>query len=561
MSGNWKGAKGTRYTAALLLVLILVVVGYWGWLYETGRGPVAKPLPGGAGEAGVAASPDGDPDATAPGHIFNGRVTGVICDVNGDSFVIKDSATSTLVTVATGTGTAVRRGKRQLTTSQLSLGTAASVVGTFSREGFINAREVVVTGRGSLSTAKPWWQRIINWSWRQPPASQGSPYPEGGVVPGMPPPGVGGAIGAPSTRTPAPAPPKAAPINHIIYVIQENHAFDNYFGTFPGANGIPAGTKLPETPGGPPMVAPFHLTNLNHDLPHAFDVAHRAYNGGKMDGFVYAEKSKDTMGYYDGTDLPNYWAYAREFTLMDGFFSSLMGPSLPNHLYTVAAQSGGVENNLKAAPESGFNFPTMADLLSKSNISWRYYDGKKDPLKFSLWNPLPGFREFQQDRSLAHNLVPSSQFYADLMNGMLPRVSWVVPNGVESEHPTQNVQLGMWYVTSLVNAVMKSPYWKDTVIFLTWDDYGGFYDHVAPPQLDKYGYGPRVPTIVISPYAKKGFVDHTTYDFTSVLKFIEERFGLPALTERDRTANDMMAAFDFSQTPLAPKVITPKSTR
>jgi phospholipase C len=351
--------------------------------------------------------------------------------------------------------------------------------------------------------------------------------------------------------------PSTDPIEHILFVIQENHTFDNYFGTYPGADGLPRGLRVPTSPGGAPTLSPFHFTSpLTHDLTHTWEAARAAMNGGKMDGFGSAEGSPSTMGYYDRSDLPNYWAYAESFTLCDRFFSSLAGPSLPNHLYTVAAQSGGVVKNLSQPPEGGFDFPTIAELLGKSDTSWRYYDGTKGPKTFGLWNPLPGFKTFMNDPSLRAHLVPNVEYFKDLRDGMLPAVAWIIPNMPESEHPPHDLQVGMWYVTDVVNALMKSPYWRHTVLVITWDDYGGFYDHLPPPEVDRYGYGPRVPTIVISPYARRGHIDHTQYDFTSVLRMIEERFELPALTSRDRHANSLLKTLDLEQQPHPPFLIS-----
>jgi len=409
------------------------------------------------------------------------------------------------------------------------------------------------------------------------------------------------------------------PINHIIYIIQENITFDHYFGTYPGADGIPADLKLAYRPGGKPEVAPFHLnkTALPHDLNHSWQAAQLAYDGGKMDGFLWAEwprtlhyywqgdvpnidpdkikadsgqlesagpmfkpnirngqffgkKTKtapagrppgwvlNTVSYYDYHEIPNYWEYARRYTLCDRFFSSLTGPSEPNHLYTVAAQSGGLVNNpgpAVARKEGVYHFKTAAELLESNGVSWKYYDEKPNPRLHSLWNPLPGFKNFTPDSALMKKVVPLADFFADIKNGHLPSVCWIVPTGPDSEHPPWDSARGMWHVTGLVNAIMNSPYWKDTAIIITWDDFGGFYDHVAPPKVDKYGYGFRVPALVISPYARAGFVDHTQFDFTSPLKLIETRFSLPALTDRDRAANDMLSCFDFNQQPLAPDAI------
>jgi phospholipase C len=356
---------------------------------------------------------------------------------------------------------------------------------------------------------------------------------------------------------PRPLHPGTRPIEHILFVIQENHTFDNYFGTYAKADGFPPGLKVPVLPGGALTRPPFHFASpLTHDLRHDWETAHVAMNGGKMDGFVSAEGSVDTLGYYDRSDLPNYWAYAANFTLCDRFFSSLAGPSLPNHLYTVAAQSGGVITNMSKPPEGGFDFPTLAELLGNSDVTWRYYEGTKAPKAFGLWNPLPAFRTFMNDASLRARLVPNLEYFRDLRNGTLPAVAWIIPNMPESEHPPHDPQVGMWYVTDLVNALMKSPYWPRTVLVLTWDDYGGFYDHVPPPRLDHYGYGPRVPTIVISPYVRRGHIDHTQYDFTSVLRMIEDQFGLPPLASRDRHANSLLRALDLTQRPHPPLLIS-----
>ncbi len=422
--------------------------------------------------------------------------------------------------------------------------------------------------------------------------------------------------------------PSEIPIKHFIYIIQENQTFDRYFGTYPGANGIPKGVKLPYKPGGLPEVAPFHLhqTAIPRDLSHSWQAARTAYDGGKMDGFLWAEWPQalrhywdnkpvpqpdpnlihpkpvtpemmnrqqrqrprgatlaerggeffggqqtglpggpppdwvlNTLSYYDWHELPNYWEYARRFTLCDNFFSSLMGPSEPNHLYTVAAQSGGMVNNPPAglATEPGvYTFPTMAELLENAHVSWRYYDQKENPHAHSLWNPLPGFVAFQKNPELMQHLVPLGDFYKDIVNHQLPAVSWIVPTAEDSEHPPADAAQGMWHVTNLVNALMQSDYWKDSLIILTWDDYGGFYDHIPPPDVDSFGYGPRVPALLISPFAKPDFICHTHFDFTSPLKLIEERFGLKSLATRDKAAKDMLDCFSFRQKPLPPDIIT-----
>ncbi len=199
----------------------------------------------------------------------------------------------------------------------------------------------------------------------------------------------------------------------------------------------------------------------------------------------------------------------------------------------------------------------MAELLQNTGVSWKYYDEKANPHKHSLWNPLPGFKAFQKSPELMSHLVGLSELYADARAGTLPQVCWIVPTARDSEHPPADSARGMRHVTDMINAIMSGPNWKDTVIILTWDDYGGFYDHVMPPSVNEYGYGPRVPTLVISPFARPGTICHSTFDFTSPLKLIEEKFGLKPLASRDAGAKDMLDCFDFHQKPVAADVITP----
>jgi phospholipase C len=436
------------------------------------------------------------------------------------------------------------------------------------------------------------------------------------------------------------------PIEHFIYIIQENHSFDNYFGTFPNANGIPAGTALPEKPGGPPQYKPFHLEadHIQKDLTHAWAAAHLAHDNGKMDGFVWAEWPQadhyywggkpvptpipglvklpprhrhkaasastspaptpagsalvvspngfaddeddddpnveekneallaaqptkppsgpvpgyvlQTLAYMDFHEIPNYWEYARKYTLCDMFFSSLMGPSEPNHLYTVACQSGGLVYNPPHAQsnlKNVFTFPTMVDLFENGNVTWAYYVGSR-PDRAGKWNPLPAFTQYDKDRKVLSHIVGTAKFFDDL-KGNLPQVCWLVPSVAVSEHPPHSSKIGMEYVTGLVNAVMNSSYWSSCAIIVVWDDYGGFYDHVPPVQTDMYGFGFRVPAMVISPYAIPSNISHTRYDLTSPLALIEAKFGLKALTARDANANNMLDCFNFKQTPLAPDVI------
>lgn len=394
-----------------------------------------------------------------------------------------------------------------------------------------------------------------------------------------------GCVASLAPSLPAQEPPAGInKINHVIWIIQENRSFDDYFGTYPGADGFPPETCSPVMPNSTNCVKPFHMPPGEPalDLNHDWDTLHAAYDNGRMDGFVWAEGSNLTMAYYDQRDIPNYWNYARHFTLCDRFFSSQMGYSLPNHTYTVAAQSGGLivnVANLKELKEvmdddDGFSFASIAKLMQESKISWKYYVESQPtpavpmrlsetgvrlafpkPQEFNLWNPLPGFKAVRDDPAEMARLVDLKEYFHDLESGTLPEVSWIIPDYQDSEHPVASPADGMWYVTKLVNALMTSPYWKDSVVFLTWDDYGGFYDHVPPPEIDAYGLGPRVPMLVISPYARPNYVSHYTYEFCSVLKFVEERWKLRHLTARDHWANDMRECFDFDQPPAAPLTI------
>jgi phospholipase C len=338
-------------------------------------------------------------------------------------------------------------------------------------------------------------------------------------------------------------------IEHVLFLMQENHSFDNYFGSYPGADG-PAGGLSVEG------VSPFHLpSTVTRNMPHSLSAARRAVHGGMMDMFVSAEGSQDTMGYYDGRDIPNYWAYADGFTLADHFYASAMGPSLPNHIFAVSAQAAGATSNMARPPAGGFAVETLPDRLESAAIAWKCYVGDKDPLAFTALNPLPGFWSFIRNPRLMSRLARNTEIFRDLREGNLPSVAWIFPNGEESEHPLTDARIGMWYVTTIVNALMKSAYWWNTVLVVTWDEYGGFFDHAPPPQVDASGYGPRVPALIICPYARPGAIDHTTYDFASVLRLIEDRFALAPLSERDRNATSIAGALDMSQPPNAPLLI------
>ncbi|HUI01197.1 MAG TPA: alkaline phosphatase family protein [Nitrososphaerales archaeon] len=322
------------------------------------------------------------------------------------------------------------------------------------------------------------------------------------------------------------------PIQHVVVIFQENHTFDNYFGAFPGANGIQ---------NDPPSVHPYHIAGQITDLCHSTICAHEAYDGGRMDDFQVAEGSTQTFGYYDQQDIPYYWSLAQNYTLFDNYFTSAMGPSLPNHLYLVAGQDDGIADSVTSV-KNNLNISTIVDPLEAAGVSWAYYS----PYTVGNENALGLVSNIASNPSRMADLKLTDQFLTDVRSGNLPAVSWVTAADGYNEHPPYDIATGQAWVQSLISAVQSSPYWPNTVIFLTWDDYGGWYDHVAPPQVDKYGLGFRVPLLMISPFAKHGYVDHTLGDHTSLMKFIERVYGLPPVTQRDAVASDLMDALNVS---------------
>jgi len=347
--------------------------------------------------------------------------------------------------------------------------------------------------------------------------------------------------GAAGTSGGAPRSTAFSKIQNIVVAFQENHTFDNYFGTFPGANGTAQGSGicLPQKKGSPtPCVAPFHSATLTPvDMNHTWASAHADFDGGKMDGFVYSEGNQATMCYFDQTDIPRYWKAAQQYVLCEGYFSSVMSESLPNHLSLVAGTCGGVIDD--TVPKS-IPFPPIFQQLDQKGVTWKVYSTT------STW--LQSFAYVQGSPTAKANFVPASQFATDVKANALSQVSWIIGAPGGDEHPSGSVSAGEDSVANdIVNKIGASAYWDAAAIFVTWDCFGGFYDHVAPPQVDQYGYGFRVPCLVISPFARQGYLDDATNDHTSILKFVEDRFGLSPLSTRDAAANNLAEAFDFSQ--------------
>jgi phospholipase C len=428
-------------------------------------------------------------------------------------------------------------------------------------------------------------------------------------------------------------------IKHVIVILQENRSFDSYFGTYPGADGIPMANGKPTVcvpdPATKTCVAPFvDHHDVNGGGPHGASNAVADIDGGKMDGFIAQQEAArknctdptnpacsasgkpDVMGYHTKSDIPNYWAYAKNFVLQDHMFEPNASWSLPAHLFLVSEWSAfctqhgnpsSCVNSLQTRPievppaaptyyngkgTSGTGQPIFAwtdltYLLHKSHVSWGYYvvSGTEPdcenpaaetcaPVKQSsntpgIWNPLPWFDTVKADHQLT-NITGVKRFYAAAKQGTLPSVSWVVPSGEVSEHPPAPVSFGQSYVTSLINAVMNSPDWSSSAIFLAWDDWGGFYDHVDPPAVDQNGYGLRVPGIVISPYARHGFIDHQVLSFDAYDKFIEDDFlngqridpltdgrpdPRPDVRENESILGSLISDFNFNQAPRSPMLL------
>ena len=381
----------------------------------------------------------------------------------------------------------------------------------------------------------------------------------------------GGAAHATSAK-----PPNAA-IDHVVVLMQENRSFDHYFGQLhaegqPGVDPEPAtGNPNPLNPSGAP-ITPFHKTNYceTSDLNHSWKGTHLEWDNGLMDGFtaqndVNSENSDSadptgsrTMGFYDRSDLPFYYGLANTFGIGQQYFASVLGPTFPNRFFLYAGTAFGHIQNDFSGP-GGYTQPTILRLLTNAGISWKVYYSQV---------PFAGlFSDFQQH---PQNGATIDQYFADARNGTLPQVAFVDPvfiasaNTETDEHPPSNIQVGEQFSASVINALTASPNWRHSALFLTYDEHGGFYDHVAPPSAavpdniappsgaspidnayDRYGI--RVPMIVVSPFARPHFVSNTVNDHTSILAFIELRFGLPALTKRDASANPMLEFFDFSR--------------
>ncbi len=421
-------------------------------------------------------------------------------------------------------------------------------------------------------------------------------------------------------------------IRHVVIIMQENRSFDSYFGTFPHVDGIPMANGVPTVcvpdPRQGTCVKPFHDSgDANRAGPHTARASTSDIDGGKMDGFIEtAERmrrrcrdpnspncagSVEVMGYHDGRELPNYWKYARDFVLQDRLFEPNASWSLPQHLFMVSEWSAScarigdpmsctnelqdpdyppdfdARNGRVHQPgRPDYAWTDLTYMLHAHRVSWAYYvmagtepdcannmdacaavpQHAKTP---GIWNVLPYFDTVKRDGELG-NIRDLRDFYTAARNGTLPNVVWITPAGPYSEHPPALVSLGQAYVTGLIDAIMRGPDWNSTAIFLSWDDWGGFYDHVVPPRVDQNGYGIRVPGIVISPYARRDFIDHQTLSHDAYVKFIEDDFlggaridpttdgrpdRRPTVRETVPILGDLRRDFDFRQAPRRPEIL------
>jgi phospholipase C len=430
-------------------------------------------------------------------------------------------------------------------------------------------------------------------------------------------------------------------LDHLVFIVMENRSFDHYFGTFPGADGLPtdadgnftACVPDPQKPG--VCYRPYHDTNfIDEGGPHGEIASKIDINGGRMDGFAKAiqvqgngcskhpdqppcpqatrgpQDQPDVMGYHTQAEIPIYWKYAQTYTLHDRMFAPTDSWTLPAHLFLVSGWSANcpdLNDPMSCVSEQRFPGQATADttgkfwlpkdgeprpyvwapvtwLLYQQGVSWSYYvgpgtcvappcEGLEGIYTAPVQNPLPGFTATDATGQLDH-IRPNEEFRRDALAGDLPSVSWVMPVAGKGDHPPDSIEAGQAFVASTVNSVMQGPedQYLRTAIFVVWDDWGGFYDHVVPPVVDENGWGLRVPSLVISPWAKRGFVDHQTLSYDAYLKLIEDRFlggsrldpatdgwpdSRPTVREEVRRLGDLAEDFDFTQEPLPPLVLDP----
>jgi phospholipase C len=370
----------------------------------------------------------------------------------------------------------------------------------------------------------------------------------------------------PSSRT-------STPIKHFIFLMQGDRTFDNYFGTYPGADGITSADCQLRVLGSPQSgcVRPFALHGkAPQQLAAGKSVVDAQIDGGKMDGFVaaYGKQGRDgtaAMGYYDDRDLPFHWSVADRYALFDRFFSSAPHGYRTNRSFWVSAAPppGGTEH----VPAGGYaDQPTIFDRLQSAGVSWKFYVenyqpndtfravSASNPASQTSRVPLLNYPRFVDDPALRAHIVDLSEYYRDLVDGTLPAVAYVASSGA-SERSARSMAAGQDLVRCMLNQLAMSRFWSSSAMLWSYDGSGGWYDHVTPPTFGNAPAGLRVPALLVSAYARRGQVNHTTLDYTSALRFIEQNWGLPYLTARDATAGNLTSAFDFKGKPRRPEIL------
>ena len=390
----------------------------------------------------------------------------------------------------------------------------------------------------------------------------------------------------PAVDDPTPAIDTATPIKRVIYLMLENRSFNNLFGSFPGVTGTNTGVMNGKEV--PLVKCPDWLPG---DLPHDRSAFLNCINHGKMDGFNTGLYGAWGYSQMERQQIPNYWQWANEYVLSDHFFASCAGPSYPNHYYFIAGTSGGTidnpeniemlvdqpfpgakfkswgcdaignetfvfvkdEQNNLTKHDTCFDFPTVGEQLSSRNIDWAFYSAVPGQVGY-FWNAYNGVSQVFHTDVWHQHMRPIDNVLDDIKASRLPPVTWMTPRFELSDHPPFSTGFSHNWVSDLINAVMRSDMWEHTVIFLTWDEWGGFYDPVLPPVVDDIGLGFRVPLLTISPYAKRGYVDHEVGEFSTPLRFISDNWGLPYLTKRIANTHDMSGLFDFTKKPRPPAI-------
>jgi phospholipase C len=399
---------------------------------------------------------------------------------------------------------------------------------------------------------------------------------------------------------------KLSDIEHVVILMQENRSFDSYFGVYNGVRGFGdrrGRSHFFQTGRDGKVVHPFHFTTgCMADITHDWGPQHQAWNGGRMNRFLSVHERVDrkplsggeTLGYYTGADIPLCYALARNFTLCDAYHCSVIGPTDPNRVMSMTgtidpagAHGGPILSTALLPPDrtAKFSWTTMPERLSAHGVSWKVYTSPAGGVED---NVLTYFKQFRPGSKLYdRGIAPTypADFLADLDAGKLPKVSWVLLGLNDTEHPDfSSPSEGEAAARQVIEAIMsRQSVWRKTALFMTWDENGGFFDHVAPPVAPKrtkgeyltvaklpehaqgirgpVGLGFRVPMLVISPFSRGGLVSSHTFDHTSTLRFIETRFGVkvPNLSAwRRRTTGDLTAAFNFAARPNSSKPRLPK---